>query len=157
MNYLYNGVELPDIYTVYTPELQKTHPFAYIHRAMHGGGCYFEAYEEQAYWEENSLSASGYSLTYNSYTVGRISYFCETDGTTWVEQECQTVFGVEEYTFQEGASTKLYWANVDVKNPNGDGIYLAASAPIPVSTFTPDPISMTMGWLVGRRIAGQRK
>lgn len=25
-----------------------------------------------------------------------------------------------------------------------------------VSTFTPDPVSMTMGWLVGRRIAGQR-
>ena len=35
-NFLYNGNEMPDIYTVYTPELQETHPFALIAKVAEG-------------------------------------------------------------------------------------------------------------------------
>ena len=50
---------------------------------------------------------------------------------------------------------KAIWSNHNILNEDGT-LYLAASDPIPVSTFTHDPISLTLGWLVGRRIAGQR-
>ena len=58
-NYLYNGIELPDIYTVYTPEIQKEYPFLYLTYA-HIGSWY--SYYLNISKLEKSLNISLYLL-----------------------------------------------------------------------------------------------
>lgn len=136
MNYLYNGVELPAL-----PEWDKTaYPYAFITRVL--GKPILQVSVERPYWDNSDMR-----------------FLYDSDGG-WAE--CKNGLW-EDFIFMNPAfytsdEFRPLWSNFDVLNEDGS-VYMAASEPIPVgaSTFTPDPISLTLGWLVGRRIAGQRK
>lgn len=144
MNYLYNGVELPDINEVWTDK--EKYPYAYIESDYPGLYAIL-------------LTNTPVKYVNGSYLVANTSYSC------WMSDGVSFEFYQEETVDADGAFTNdstPIWSNTDILNTDGT-TYLAASEPIPVggepekpTTFTPDPISMTMGWLVGRRIAGQR-
>ena len=148
MNYLYGTCEkpLPDIYSVYTPELQQQYPFAIVYKAPFDYGLCITTLPLYKVAGENKWAP----VEGTAYC--RLS-FTGTDGnpTTW------GAFSEANETTKDAPSNMLpRWSNYDIYNEDGT-VYLAASDPIPVSSFTPDPSSLTMGWLVGRRIAGQRK
>ena len=143
MNYLYNGVELPEL-----PEWDKqSHPNAVITSSMSGalvllgvGTLYYYTQSGGRY-----VFAFKDSTTYRAKNGEWVLY----DDGTWYENR-PIASPDEEY------SDFVVWTDTDILSQSGS-VWLAASDPIPISSFTPDPISMTMGWLVGRRIAGQRK
>lgn len=55
------------------------------------------------------------------------------------------------------SASRPKWANHDVIRNDSGIVFLAASDPIPVGIDPEiDPFSMTLGWLAGSRIAGQR-
>lgn len=109
-NHLYNGIELPDIYSVYTPEIQQTHPFAYI--ITLSGQYYLMAH----YTEVNS----GADGTMPLFGDG-VKFIAENGA--WVESSKINLFSV------------VIWANADVYTEDGS-VYLAASDPVPVLTLT---------------------
>lgn len=131
-NYLYNGVELPEL-----PEWDKTaYPYAYI--------------------VDNTAVVTGYVL----FVHGAQST-AKTDGTLFRYGAKMYVPSDNGWTLHTSSLTvngKVVWANADVYDTDGN-LYLAASDPVdPNATTAPlDPKSMLMGWIVGRRIAGQRK
>ena len=140
MNYLYNGVELPAL-----PESEL--PNAYITHSLTNGSYLLFASDNKAYrWEEQNVVAF---FDGGKYKV----YLFENDNWAYKNE----VEFINSATISDDATATVIWANSDIYSRFGESVlYLAASDPIPVSSFTPDPISMTMGWLVGRRIAGQR-
>ena len=139
MNYLYNGVELPAPPAGWN---KNSHPYALINQDPMYHNYWFRAYSDPVIVLTKGTVSGGFA----DGEAEAIS--CELNGEDWGEP----------YAFTTSAYTVVgeVWTNHDILNLDGT-TYLAASDPIPVSSFTPDPISMTMGWLVGRRIAGQRK
>ena len=167
--YLYNGVELPDINEVWTDK--ETYPYAClsvvdaakIAEPQYAGCLYGELHLTSDRFIRSSLSFSVepcYCARWVIATGALASDSGVPDGQ-WVldyEEYDEYGFTIDDYSL-EGGNT---WSNHDILNTDGT-TYLAASDPIPVggepekpTTFTPDPISMTLGWLVGRRIAAQR-
>ena len=141
MNYLYNGVELPAL-----PEWDKEkYPYAVIAEVYGFGKTYWGLFvmPVKLYWD----SVLAYPTVYSTCE----GYFAGCHDGVWEDLKFRDVL------IREGDPIGFTWSNFDVLDDNGE-LYQAATDPIPVgtSTFTPDPISMTMGWLVGRRIAGQR-
>ena len=132
--YLYNGVKLPKL-----PEWDETvYPYAFIIRT---GSIYKLGIRKIP--PHVSTSDDG-SIRVNITDIQtQIKY--ELSGDAWVTTEYITGLG------------DIIWSNTDVENNTDGSVYLAASEPIPVSDRTPDPTFMLMGWLTGRRIAGQRK
>lgn len=161
-NYLYNGILLPAL-----PDWDKVkYPYAYIWAAgWNAPSDYINHYK---------LDVCSSPIRYGTVD-GTLSAYLET-GTESVMYNCPQTdgeFKAWEYYGEVGTSqtAKVYpfWTNHDVISDSDGSVYFAASkainaetgeeidySPIPVSSFTPDPISMTMGWIVGRRIAGQR-
>ena len=142
MNYLYNGVELPAVPADWNKE---THPDAIITSAM--SGKLIKLY----------LGTISYHTQANDryvFSVKNCLEYREKDGAWVFNGEIEDTNAIaspdEEYR------GFVVWTNTDILSSAGS-VWLAASDPIPVGGFTPEPISMTMGWLVGRRIAGQRK
>lgn len=115
--YLYNGVRLPDIYKVYTPEIQKTHPYVFI---------YLDGYTGY-YWL--------WAFTKPIYRVNITGLLAYPDGAVairWVLYTDETEWGHKIENAQSGLFTaSSLWANFDVLNEDGT-VYLAASDPIPV-------------------------
>lgn len=116
--YSYNGVVLPDIYKVYTPELQEQYGAAVIGVMEDTGEYYLILYLDYgAYFPR--VGADG-SLV----TMSAKGFFKAVDGQ-WIEASKPTL-------------PKAIWSNVDVGYVDGtvtddaDGIYLTASEPVPV-------------------------
>lgn len=126
-NYLYNGVELPDINTVWTDK--ETYPHSYI-KLVDGG------------YELWMLS--------NPYYVSDSGVLAVTHDGTWtfafcmyVDEEMAAEAGLDTACWMQlGASTGentetafnknvLVWSNTDILNADGT-VYLAASDPVPV-------------------------
>lgn len=142
-NYLYNGIELPDINAVWTDN--ETYPYAYI---TEGTPCrlILKSSKLTIYTTTGNTNVTT-TNPYSNYVVYEL-----VDGA-WVGVSYSGTFRVL------WCSADLYYAGVlsdDTDSELAGTLYLAASSPIPVTTWTPDPIPMTMGWLVGRRVAGQR-
>lgn len=143
-NFLYNGVELPDINTVWTDELKAQYSYAYV-----GTGAHVSTGEA-----EPRLIFSGEKKTANA--DGRGIFLSA--ASKW-----RLVNGEWVINQQSNASILLItWSNTDVYygadvEEVGGTLYLAASTPVPVVTNTLDPTAMLMGWLVGKRVAGLRK
>lgn len=149
MNYIYNGVELPALPGYDT----AAYPYAVI--AQGGSITTLYVSSKPLYYLWPIDVAYGYcsidpfdrgstSLkngSWEEFTFDAVTSATETESGT----ECYWCFGI----------LKGIWANHDILKEDGT-VYLAASEPIPVSTWKPDPISMVLGWLVGRRLAGQR-
>lgn len=146
MNYLYNGVELPAL-----PEL----------------GSHIE--DRDAYQYKTLFYGKAMSALRNVLTISDKKPYVDTEGKVNLPTDTRAIYYYARADNSEwsmigsgvmfnGYSADMYfWTNTDICYEDGT-VYLAASEPVPVgaSTFTPDPISMTLGWLVGRRIAGQR-
>lgn len=144
--YLYNGMgPFPDIFTVYTPELQKSHPHVYI-----------------------SLAGLGYALLLSPVPVIQ-----ETDEGITVPQDAGTVkwlvsynngFNIKEwkqFTEREQyygyiALVDPFWGNTDIYNENGT-LYLAASDPVPVSPVKLNPALLVQSFFTGQAIRRGRK
>lgn len=131
MNYLYSGVPLPDIYSVYTPEVQELNPFAVIVR-NNSTGDYF-------------LMADDETFTANS------------DGDT-VRPFPGVAYALENEEWVSSAgriNCKAIWANHNILNEDGT-LYLAASDPVPVQPYTPNHAAMSMGFQLGAAIRTMR-
>lgn len=148
-NYLYNGVQLPAL-----PEWDKeAYPYAEMYAvsgALSAIMSVLKVTDRPA--DCYALGDNDYGSYEPSYHVGTnyISYKIDKTSDTWVVKASGQI---EAATSGVNAN----WANYDLFYEDGT-LYLAASEPIPVGA-TPDidPTSMFMGWLTGRRIAGQRR
>ena len=157
MNYLYNGVELPPISEL--PGWNRdTHP--YVHMTHYGLDnilgevMVFLTSKPMVYYPDDKYSKLKANDRGSFEWVSIIGNPMLSDGSHDVNRWTPWKHGTADA--DDGNSSTAFWSNHDILNEDGS-VYLAASDPIPLSTFTPDLISMTMGWLVGRRIAGQRK
>lgn len=140
MNYLYNGVELPAL-----PEWDKEkYPYAVIvdHTTQYSLVITSTAVV---------VSASGYSLRHPS---GNLTSFYI--GNTKLIRPGERNWGEFNFSSTSLYSGKAFWANFDILDEDGS-LYLAASEPIPVSTYTPKPAAMTLGMLVGQAVRRMRK
>lgn len=152
--YLYNGVELPDINTVWIDK--KTYQHASIGRIA---TSYAPLTYTQVLWVYGEPAlATGNNATSTLAIPNPYLRWVLEEGA-WVESPLS-----DTVIYTTDAALFYHWANYDVyynDNPANDAepnsLYLAASDPIPVSTApAPDPFWMAMGWMVGRMLAGMR-
>ncbi len=143
MNYLYNGVELPDINEVWTDK--ETYPYAVIY--YYDAGMVDSSLAGQKMSMLLLISVQGYYT--GGYAVDG-SHKSKSFGVA-DSQEVADVFGditgvsipvgvwgfateeetTDDLTYDEGAS--FLWSNHDILNTDGT-TYLAASEPIPVGS-----------------------
>ena len=151
-NYLYNGVELPDISSVYTPEVQKKYPYAcliYFDPSVSGGGSSV-VYHYRLFAFTKKVEISNYAFApLGEYGASHWSYYPENTPMQW------------EFVLSSDAArwtryTDVFWTNFKLLRTDGT-LYLDASDPIPVGGESIDQASFLQGWLVGRRLAGMRK
>ena len=109
--WLYNGVRLPDIYSVYTPQLQKTHPYVAI-------GKYLGAYYLMISDTPMTTYSGGEKLRDSS--ENGLKYRLNVDGEYWEQIDA----------FYTGRWP--VWSNHDTVDEDDGKTYLAATDPIPV-------------------------
>lgn len=127
--YLYNGVRLPDIYSVYTPELQEQYPYvviSYFDVQMTGGVLYFRMLY--------ALSEAEYGVNdAGDRVVSLANAFIKSAGA--VDSSGNTLswkaFDDPETAVGLALDSSLLWSNFDILNSDGT-VFLAASDPIPV-------------------------
>jgi hypothetical protein len=117
----YVGVITPNIYTVYTPELQKEYPYAYVYDDVGGSGYCLSIFSEPCYWTYSEVM--GYRLS--GAGSDSVDYYYE-PGTSekWEDWRTSYPFGNELMPF--------HWANVGIPNPDGNGLFFAKSDPVPI-------------------------
>ena len=144
--YLYNSVELPNVYSVYTPELQKRHPYAVI-----GGPYTYDGYDG-VYYTFTASEVSGY------YTGAQVVFASGTlEGKHFVRSHIATTaelanklnsltypdnltgeVGENAWGKVEGAYTptnrinNVVWTNTNIYDQSGTTLFLSASDPVPV-------------------------
>ena len=143
MNYLYNGIELPDIYGVYTKELQKTHPFAYIGQGM---GYFLYLTTAPFKVDQNGPLQSAQAGAVSG--TGLILYNASPWSTEWTKLSEGEVDG--DYTYWNP-----FWANYEVKTLGG-ATYLEPSDPVPVSPVQLNPADVVQGYFVGIAVKRMR-
>lgn len=144
--YSYNGMILGAL----PPDWDKeTYPYAFI-RIYEKTRYIFYAYPSLPTATEPD--SNGYTLIWEKGT-GYQTTECYPSLSLWWEDIKSGTATVVGYRFKH---EEIIWANFDVLNEDGT-LYLAASEPVPVTTTPLDPAAMYLGWLMGRRIAGQRK
>lgn len=151
MNYLYNGMELPPL-----PSWDKSkYPHAYISKATDTGAVYL--YVTNLAMHYNS-SLGSVQLT--AFSGGAPEYLVFTaDGNAFLPTESYPGKLGNGGVAADSANTDIVWANADVYYlSDSTMLYRSAdSDPIPVTSApAPDPFWLTMGWLVGRAVAGLR-
>lgn len=141
---LYNGVELPDINTVWTDEVKETHPYAWIH--LSGSVYYLELFKTQpSCWDSSGTGEYyfGYqSVQDDDYAVLEY-YFDATALNDWSFRRNTTI--------ENARIENVVWSNIDVVKPDGT-VYLAAST----SGFTItsyDPITTNFSAVGWRRLS----
>jgi len=147
-NYLYNGVELPKL-----PEVE-----GYDHKVVvkfHGDGMIRVYFSKLPFTVTEILDRSEeYYDEYLCNDAECISYFVYPNNQytekEWEYDTTDSTLRVDVYYFTP------FWSNHDILKEDGT-LFLAASEPVLVGIAPEiDPLSMTLGWLIGRRIAGQR-
>lgn len=123
-NYLYNGVELPDINSVWDKE---TYPYAYIQDGTNANmNKYYRLYLTSFDVEANGSSDPDY-ISNNTTKAGAYAYYFLIDGV-WAFQESVASGG----WLSVGSNDSLcMWCNDDILRTD-DTVYLAASDPVPV-------------------------
>ena len=144
MQYLYNGTKLPDIYTVYTPELQEQYPFAVIGKGIFGYGDFYtlRAFAENAYYFSNNASFGGSS---DGTPVPAFTSTLNAGDTAWGEPK----FLENSNAAQAGT----VWTNFDWVRANGN-IFMAASTPVPVPVLNPSVLMQ--GFMMGDAVKRMR-
>ena len=115
----YVGAVLPDIYKVYTPELQKEYPYAFL---VHSDGAYTSLFvmSAQAHMVGSFTLCASSDLEYIGYRMP--------DGE-WVDNGTVSTTNAGEVVNYK--ANTMIWANFNVLNDDGT-IYLDASDHIPV-------------------------
>ena len=145
-NYLYNGLPLQDINTVWTDK--ETYPYAVITEIEPD---VYALYIATNYGYGDDLESNG-RLCFELHDY--IRYIFDVVAGAWTNP----VGPYSKVTFiikrsDGGNLSALLWANLDIEY---DGtLYLATSDPIPVNPATTlDPTALLMCWQVGNRIRG---
>lgn len=141
--YLYNGVSLPDIYSVYTPELQATHPFAFI--VISGSLTHLCITPNEPYIKENKNFITGaisHSMKFREDTTAKRWYLNDTG-------EWESVAD-DNYTTSSVLNVPT-WANFDLLYEDGTP-YL----PVPVSPVKLNPALLVQGFLTGQALRRNR-
>ena len=126
--YLYNGVRLPDINTVWTDERKALYPYAYMFEVA-GFGAYdiilasFEMYKDG---KQIFAKTAGESI-FAMYLPGAYDDW-KSDGIAEEVKENEIMFDEEA---ESQIITAVIWTSHDILNSDGT-IYLAASEPVPV-------------------------
>lgn len=137
--YLYNGALLPDIETVYTPEVQKTHPYVVI---FYSDSLTVFSYKSYCSTAPFVCSSAGYLENLGEV----LEATCAKTSDVW-----------EEFVPYESWAQWIIrpkWCNHDILNSDGT-LYLAASEPVPVTATVPKvspQLAFTIGKQLGRRI-----
>lgn len=143
MNYLYNGVELPNINAVYTKEIQGQYPYAVI--ASLKEDYTMGLYEEYVLFVSNTQPIFDGSIVFLTGTY-KLYKYNSTEVTVWTEQENNTDKYINRFY-------DTVWCNNDILNSDGT-LYLAASDPVPVNPTVPKvtlhPESFLRGVEIGR-------
>lgn len=166
MNYLYNGVELPDINSVWTDK--ETYPYASLVR-MYSADETGSSEAMILYLSNNvgiyqdiggaSFIPSGSTIRTYVFVVGAENWELISDGTN--------VGGISHTLHNDNSDMyTCVWTNYDVLVERWNGsnyektneVHFAASTPVPVNAQTPalDLQSLFMGWKAGRLIALHR-
>lgn len=117
-NFLYNGVELPNIDSVWTDK--ETYPYAHIHNMPYMGAILL------------LTSSEVYAIDGNAAPVedGSALWYVLPEGeATWVLEDESDYYVSDGYSFT--ALDFLAWTSNDILNTNNT-VYLAASDPVPV-------------------------
>ena len=143
-DFIYNGARLTDIYSVYTPELQKSHPFAFV-TENHGN------YHLYLSTVPLTRRLDGYQYMERTESGSVIAY--KLKDSEWQrypenDHEITSGNGIGFWTF-----IVLHWSNFDIYNSDGT-LYLAASDPVPVTTINPS--ALMQGFFVGDAIKRMR-
>ena len=135
MAFLYNGVRLPDIYTVYTPEVQteKPHVFIVEYEMTIFGNHYRQATLYAIPKVEHSKADNGNWCvsTANGCKAWKIHVSLTGDASAndYVGKEWEAI--EDTSSFFGIVTSEIDWANFDVLNEDGT-LCLAASEPIPI-------------------------
>lgn len=119
--YLYNGVELPDINTVWTDK--ATYPCAIITRAITDGTYFLDVCGDKPYYTEQSHSTDGYVPTVIAPKPFKSFAYV---GGSWVLSIEDTGYGAALRT----GTFELIWTNVDVMNKDNGSVYFNGSGPV---------------------------
>ena len=120
-NFLYNGVELPDINTVWTDK--ETFPYAVIFGATSAEASQGIKYTAWGFSSLGSYDGASF-IVENSFAAG---FYITNDSKSWTFVGVSTEFGQRE------VDAVPLWSNHDILNPDGS-VYLAASTPIRVDS-----------------------
>ena len=126
-NYLYNGVELPDINAVWDKE---TYPYAYI---VNGASIAEMLPQEFTGYllHLSSAPAEAFPDGYSMITLSKGAYsLWYSTKTGWVNVIAETNYSSGVVLSEAGLSAEV-WASTDILNTDGS-VYLAASDPVPV-------------------------
>lgn len=119
--YLYNGVELPDINTVWTDK--ATYPCAIIARGIPNGTYYLTVCGDKPYYTEQSYGTEGYEPIVVAPKPFK-GFSCV--GGSWVLNTEDTGYGAALRT----GTFELIWTNVDVMNKDNGSVYFNGSDPV---------------------------
>lgn len=139
-NYLYNGIELPQL-----PEWDtEIYPYAVIVRFTSAYMLAFLATPIRVQHDGSTTNRFG--------GVAHIAYK-SLEGEEWVELENSTAT-IPVWVKWANYDVYYYYDSTDILYPELAGVvYLAASDPIPVNPATTlDPTALLMCWQVGNRI-----
>ena len=144
-NYLYNGVSLPDINTVWKDK--ETYPYAFIDRGSTGG------YILRLCGKKGTVlpNEQGVPLIRVSKIIPVTVYTLQGFWKCSHEYNAGTE-DVDRISFVIGSPL---WSNYDILNEDGT-LYFAASEPVPEDKEPKYPTSMLMGWLAGRAMRARR-
>ena len=126
-NFLYNGVELPDINEVWTDKVK--YPYAYMEMLMQNPlYTALVLISKPMFCKTNSHG--DLSSAYSANTQ-HAEYMLAEGGNSWSLTNSGT-WNTEGNFSTLGSNTSALWANYDVINTDDNSIYLAASDPVPV-------------------------
>lgn len=151
--YWYNHLTLPKL-----PERDKEAlPYVVIIQSS-GTHTYAAYFMENPMYCASTSAGVPYPHYPDSGTNQKATWSCTGSSETWGELENVSLGDGELGHVSSGGARpyRLVWINHDVYTDDGT-LYLAASDPVPVTTYSIDPKALLMGWLTGRKIAGQRK
>lgn len=150
---LYNGVELPDINSVWTDELKETYPYAFLIISDVDGHILYGLVLSSVKIAE----ANGYLLPtdYAKITVYYWSDDEESEFTEWkLDSSLDNYFGNLVTITEQNVP---FWSNHDILYSTDGTVYLAASDPVPVGggfTITSyDPITTNFAAVGWRRLS----
>lgn len=144
-NYLYNGVELPEI-----PEVAGYQSLMIFEFDT---GYALHAYKAVQYCSAPLYIKSAPHADESFQYPGTYKYFSLRDGS-WVQTASKTYDGVNS-VYSDSYKNPI-WTNFTFKYNNSVEILVLceASEPVPVPVY--DHTAMVQGWIVGKRLAAQR-